>query len=99
MNRWLIRLVTALALIAAPAAARAGGGAHHHAKISMAAARKTALAKVPGKVVAQELEKEDGRWIYSFEIKPDGETRKIVKEVNVDADSGAIVSVETERAK
>ena len=34
---------------------------------------------------------------YSFEIKPAGETRKIVKEVNLDADTGAVVSVEVEK--
>ena len=37
-----------------------------------------------------------GRWIYSFVIKPNSETRKIVREVNVDADRGTIVSLEVE---
>ena len=68
----------------------------HVAKVSLEAARVTALARVPGTVRAEELEEEDGRWIYSFEIKPTGETRKIIKEVNVNADTGKIVDVETE---
>ncbi len=62
----------------------------------MAVARRTALTRVPGSVKAEELEHEGGRWIYSFEIRPDGETRKIIREVNVDADTGRIVDVSTE---
>lgn len=69
----------------------------HVAKVSMDAARTKALALVPGTVSAEELEHEGGRWIYSFEIKPKGETRRIVKEVNIDADTGALVgSIQTE---
>jgi len=52
---------------------------------------------VPGKVLAEELEHEGGRWIYSFEIKPTGETRKLIKEVNIDADTGAVVDIGTEK--
>jgi uncharacterized membrane protein YkoI len=69
----------------------------HHAKLPVTEARAKALSLVPGRVVAQELEHEGGRWIYSFEIKPTGETRKIIKEVNLDADTGALVgSIDTE---
>ncbi len=68
----------------------------HQAKIAMADARAKALGLVRGKVVSEELEREKGRWIYSFEIKPVGETGKSIKEVNIDADSGALVSTETE---
>ena len=95
----LILSAAPLALAAGPALAGSPANhAHrHHAKISQAQARKTALARVPGVVKAAELEKEKGRWIYSFEIKPRGETRTIVKEVNIDADTGAIVEVGTER--
>ena len=66
------------------------------AKVSMDAARTTALAKVPGRITKEELENEGGRLIYSFVIKPQGETRAIVKEVNVDAHSGALVDIEEE---
>ena len=60
-------------------------------------ARKTALERVPGAIRSEELEREGGRWIYTFEIVPAGEKRKIIKEVNIDADSGKVVGVETER--
>src|SRR4051794_4005434 len=76
----------------------ASAGSKHVAKLSMQTARAKALTLVPGKVKAEELEKEHGRWIYSFEIRPDGETRKIVKEVNLDADTGEQVGkIDTEK--
>lgn len=91
-------LLATLALILSAPIAFAGGKAPpHKAKISMAKARSIALAKIPGTVKSQEFEHERGHWIYSFEIKPTGETRKIVREVNVDAYDGAIVSLEVER--
>lgn len=68
----------------------------HQAKIAIADARATALRLVAGKLVAEELEHEGGRWIYSFEIRPTGETGKSIKEVNIDADTGALVSIDTE---
>lgn len=66
------------------------------AKITAEAAREIALAKVPGTVQHEELEKEHGRWIYSFEIRPDGTKGRAVKEVNVSADDGSIVAIEDE---
>ena len=68
----------------------------HQAKIAIADARTKALSLVAGKVLKQELEHENGRWIYSFEIKPTGETGKLIKEVNIDADTGALVGIDTE---
>jgi uncharacterized membrane protein YkoI len=60
------------------------------AKISLAAATATALAKVPGATVkAKELEREDGKLIYSFELKIAGKPG--IEEVNVDAMTGEIV--------
>lgn len=66
------------------------------AKITAEAAREIALAKVPGTVQLEELEKEHGRWIYSFEIRPDGTKGRAVKEVKVSADDGSIVAIEDE---
>jgi uncharacterized membrane protein YkoI len=65
------------------------------AKISRADAEKTALGKVPnGTIKEGELEKEKGKLIWSFDIAiPDS---KDIKEVNVDALTGEVVSVETE---
>jgi uncharacterized membrane protein YkoI len=85
--------------IALPAAIQTAASAAetHQAKVVLADARAKALSIVPGKVVDEELEHEGGRWIYSFEIKPTGETRKLIREVNIDADTGVVVGLETEK--
>ena len=68
------------------------------ATIAEAAARKTALAAVPGgKVRSHELEREKGRLIYSYDIKVAGKSG--IEEVNVDAKTGDIVAHEHEDAK
>jgi len=65
------------------------------AKITKAEAKKIALAKVPkGKVKDAELEKEKGRLIWSFDIATPG--TKDITEVQVDAVTGEVVSVEKE---
>jgi hypothetical protein len=67
------------------------------AKVSRADAEKTALAKVPGgKIKEGELEKEKGKLIWSFDISTPGTTD--IKEVQVNAITGEVVSVETESA-
>jgi uncharacterized membrane protein YkoI len=65
------------------------------AKVSRAAAEQTALAKVPGGTIKDgELEKEKGKLIWSFDISIPGSAD--IKEVAVDAITGAVLSVETE---
>ncbi len=65
------------------------------AKVTPAAATATALTKVPGgKVQSAEIEKEDGKLVYSFDIKVTGKSG--IEEVLVDALTGAVVSVEHE---
>ena len=67
------------------------------AKVSRADAEKTALAKVPGGTIKEgELEKEKGKLIWSFDISISGSSD--IKEVQVDAITGEVVSVETETA-
>jgi uncharacterized membrane protein YkoI len=68
------------------------------AKVSQTEAQQIALAKVPnGTIKEGELEKEHGKLIWSFDIStPDS---KDIKEVNVDAITGAVVSVDTETPK
>ncbi|MDB6040926.1 MAG: PepSY domain protein [Verrucomicrobiales bacterium] len=67
------------------------------AKITKKEASKIALAKVPGgKIKESELEKENGKLIWSFDIKTKG--TKDITEVQVDAITGAVVSVEKETA-
>jgi uncharacterized membrane protein YkoI len=54
-----------------------------------------ALARVPGGTIsAAELEEEDGRLIYSFELKVAGKSGE--EEVHVDAKTGEVVKVEHE---
>jgi uncharacterized membrane protein YkoI len=64
------------------------------AKISLETARAAALKGVPGgKIQSEELEKENGKLIYSFDI----ETRHSdVVEVHISAISGKVVSVRHE---
>lgn len=65
------------------------------ATIKPEVATTTALAKVPnGKVQAAELEQEDGKLIYSFDIKVPGKAG--IEEVAVDAKTGKVLSVEHE---
>ena len=65
------------------------------AKVSKAEAERIALAQAPnGTIKEGELEKEKGKLIWSFDIAtPDS---KDITEVNVDAISGKVVSVEKE---
>jgi hypothetical protein len=68
------------------------------AKVTLEAARATALAKVPGGVVqSEELEKEHGKLIYSFDINVPGKPG--IEEVNVSAISGKVLSKKHESAK
>jgi len=68
------------------------------AKISLDAARATALARVPGgEVRSEELEKEHGKLIYSFDIAAPGKSG--VTEVNVSALTGKVLAVHHESAQ
>jgi len=62
-------------------------------KISAEQARRTALERVAGTIIEEELEKENGKIVYSIEIR---DTNKKVFDVEVDANTGAIVNVEEE---
>jgi len=65
------------------------------AKVSKEQAEKAALAKVPGGTIREgELEKEHGKLIWSFDISTPNSTD--IKEVQVDAITGELVSVKTE---
>jgi hypothetical protein len=60
------------------------------AKITLDAARATALAKVPnGTVKSEELEREHGKLIYSFDIEVPGKSG--IEEVNVSAVTGKVL--------
>lgn len=62
------------------------------AKITPAQARATALKKAPGTVKSEELERENGRLIYSFDIS----SKSGITEVNVNAMDGKVVDAHHE---
>jgi peptidase YpeB-like protein len=77
-----------------PPSTQAASTLSDSAKIDSATARRTALARVPhGKVVSEELEQENGRLVYSFDIQG---SRPGIEEVQVDARDGRVVSVKHE---
>jgi uncharacterized membrane protein YkoI len=106
MNRRYASLLLALSLATIPAACgreknEAAESAEEQAelvkqaKIDEATARKIALERVPGgEIVKSELEEEDGKLLYSFDIKLPG--KEGVEEVHVDAKTGEVLSVEHE---
>ncbi len=65
------------------------------AKITPEKATATAMAKVPGGVLqTANIEEEDGKLIFSFDIKVKGKSG--IEEVAVDAMTGSVLSVEHE---
>lgn len=70
-------------------------GLWSRATLSPDSAIRIALARVPGGTITEaELEEEDGRLIYSFEIKVAGKAGE--DEVHVDATTGEVVKQEHE---
>ena len=68
------------------------------AKVSEADARATALKEIPnGTVKSEELEREKGKLIYSYDITVPGKSG--VEEVNVNAADGTVVGKMHESAK
>ena len=66
-------------------------------KVSEDAAAKTALKRVKkGTIESVELERENGKLIYSYDIKQPGKSG--AEEVNVDAMTGKVVAHEHESA-
>jgi hypothetical protein len=70
--------------------------ASHPSKITKAKAERIALAKMPGgRIRSAELENAHGRHFWSVYIAKPGS--KNAKEIRVDATSGQILAVQTER--
>lgn len=65
-------------------------------KIGMKRAKAIAMNQAAGKIKSSELEKENGKWIYSFDIR---NAKGTITEVNIDAYSGKVISVEEENAQ
>ena len=98
----ILAAAVALALVASPSSAQVAKPAapakretmkqlKAEAKVTEKAARVTALAQVPGGHVRKhELERENGKLVYSFDIATKGKTG--IDEVQIDAVTGAVVS-------
>ena len=65
-------------------------------KVTIDQAIKTASEKVPGKVVEAELEKKHGTLVWEVEVVT---AENKVMEVHIDAESGAVIDVEEEKAE
>lgn len=102
-NKTVISIIFALVFFAiaganSPAAAqikKPNAKLAKQAKISMEQAREIASKKAEGTIEEGELEKEHGKLVYSFDIR---NSKGTITEVQVDAKTGAIVSVEEEDA-
>jgi len=101
MKSNLIQFMLALALLAglaswpAVAAEESQAALKAQAKVTRKEAKKTALAQVPnGRVKSTELEKENGKLVWSFDIAMP--KSKNITEVQVDAQTGKIVSQQVE---
>lgn len=88
--------------LAAPSTVRALSGQGRNqarlakqARITMEQARKVALERAPGTIEEEELEKEHGKLVYSFDIR---NAQGTITEVQVNAKNGSIASVEEENA-
>ena len=90
-----VGLLAGSATYTAKAADKAKSKLEAKAKITKSEAKKIVLTKVPkGKVKEAELEKENGKLIWSFDIATPG--TKDITEVHVDAVTGEVVSIEKE---
>ncbi|MDA3878338.1 MAG: PepSY domain-containing protein [Halothiobacillus sp.] len=99
-SRYIIATITGVSLSLmgiVGAQAYSGETLAKHAKVSMTEAQGLALKAHPGTITDQELEKEGGGsgLRYSFDIKG---TDKVVYEIGVDAQTGAVLENDKESA-
>ncbi len=66
------------------------------AKVTIDQAVKTASDKVSGKIIEAELEKKHNKLVWEVEVVT---AENKVMEVHIDADTGAVIYVEEEKAK
>ena len=65
------------------------------AKVTIDQAVKTASENVPGKIIEAELETKHNKLVWEIEVVT---AEKKVMEVHIDADTGAVIDVEEEKA-
>ncbi|MEY2494661.1 MAG: hypothetical protein QOJ45_1153 [Verrucomicrobiota bacterium] len=93
-----VAFIAVVAVVGAAVAAPSQSDLMKEAKVSKSQAEKTALGKVPhGVIKSEELEREHGKLVWSFDIATTG--TKNITEVQVDAKTGKIVSVKVETPK
>jgi len=90
-----------LCLLVPLAVTLAAGGASAAPKLSLADARKIALARVPGTVMHEKLEhSKKGHDHYNIKIKPrTPKDATMWKKVEVDADTGRVLEVKDAKPK
>jgi uncharacterized membrane protein YkoI len=66
------------------------------AKVTIDQAVKTASEKVPGKIIEAELEHKHKKLVWEVEVVT---AENKVMEVHIDADTGAVIDVEEEKAE
>jgi len=89
--------VSSLALVALCVGTARAADLLNEARVGEAEARAAALARVPGGTVkSRELEKENGRLIWTFDIAT--QASRGLTEVHVDAKSGRVIAVKKESA-
>lgn len=64
------------------------------ATVTKEQARATALQRVPGEVQEEEIEKENGKLVWAFDIKDSGGK---IFDVKVDAKTGAVLSADEDK--
>jgi uncharacterized membrane protein YkoI len=62
----------------------------------MTRVRAIASKQVASKIKSGELEKENGKWIYSFDVSNNKGT---ITEVNIDAYTGAVIAADEENVQ
>ncbi|MER3431837.1 MAG: hypothetical protein C4324_12490 [Blastocatellia bacterium] len=83
--------VFALAIVGASAQTRNAAQRSENkgkARITLEQARQAALAEAVGKIESEELEKEKGKWVYSFDIR---NSKGTITEIWIDAKTGAVI--------
>jgi hypothetical protein len=100
MNAWLVVFASAFVSVGGSKVRlkEESPGLLSRAKVTAEAAAATAAPRVPGaRLIAAEIEEENGKLIYSFEFKTKG--KKGTEEVTVDATNGSVLTVEHESQK
>src|SRR5512144_2630510 len=84
-------MIRGMAVLALAVGMTAAAAATSDPKITMTQARKVALQRAHGKIESEELEREHGKLIYSFDIRVPNQSG--ITEVAGDAMKGTIVNV------